>query len=132
MTSRAFIAGCLGTSLTPDERAFFRDARPWGFILFKRNTQDPAQVAALTAQMRDCVGWQAPIGALGKMVSGRFSLSCGVFSLDGGPSVRVALAPMPGAPRGNVMDAVHIVLEKLREGGADKIIARSQHEFSPT
>ena len=27
MTSRAFIAGCLGTSLTPDERAFFRDAR---------------------------------------------------------------------------------------------------------
>ncbi len=41
MTSRAFIAGCLGTSLTPDERAFFRDARPWGFILFRRNTQIP-------------------------------------------------------------------------------------------
>ncbi|KQU51301.1 beta-hexosaminidase [Bosea sp. Leaf344] len=61
MTSRAFIAGCLGTSLTPDERAFFRDARPWGFILFKRNTSDPEQVAALTAQMRDCVGWHAPI-----------------------------------------------------------------------
>lgn len=61
MTSRAFIAGCLGTSLTPDERAFFRDARPWGFILFKRNTRDPEQVAALTAQMRDCVGWHAPI-----------------------------------------------------------------------
>ncbi len=61
MTSRAFIAGCLGTSLTPDERAFFRDARPWGFILFRRNTQDPAQVAALTAQMRETVGWHAPI-----------------------------------------------------------------------
>ena len=45
MTSRAFIAGCLGTSLTPDERAFFRDARPWGFILFRRNTQSPEQVA---------------------------------------------------------------------------------------
>ena len=56
MTSRAFIAGCLGTSLTPDERAFFRDARPWGFILFRRNTQDPAQVAALPAQMVDAVG----------------------------------------------------------------------------
>ena len=61
MTSRAFIAGCLGTSLTPDERAFFREARPWGFILFRRNTQSPAQVAALTAEMRDCVGWHAPI-----------------------------------------------------------------------
>lgn len=61
MTSRAFIAGCLGTSLTPDERAFFREAKPWGFILFRRNTQDPAQVVALTAALRECVGWQAPI-----------------------------------------------------------------------
>jgi beta-N-acetylhexosaminidase len=61
MTSRAFIAGCLGTSLTQDERVFFRDARPWGFILFKRNTQSPEQVAALTAQMRETVGWHAPV-----------------------------------------------------------------------
>ncbi len=61
MTSRAFIAGCLGTSLTQDECAFFREARPWGFILFKRNTQSPEQVAALTAEMRATVGWHAPI-----------------------------------------------------------------------
>jgi beta-N-acetylhexosaminidase len=61
MTSRAFIAGCLGTSLTADERAFFREAQPWGFILFRRNTQDPAQVAALTAELRRAVGWHAPI-----------------------------------------------------------------------
>ncbi|MGO4673771.1 beta-N-acetylhexosaminidase [Bosea sp. 2YAB26] len=61
MKSRAFIAGCLGTSLTPDERAFFRDARPWGFIVFKRNTQTPEQTAALTAEMREAVGWHAPI-----------------------------------------------------------------------
>jgi beta-N-acetylhexosaminidase len=61
MTSRAFIAGCLGTSLTAVERAFFRDARPWGFIVFKRNTQSPEQVAALTAEMRETVGWHAPI-----------------------------------------------------------------------
>ena len=61
MTSRAFIAGCLGTSLTADERAFFRDARPWGFIVFKRNTQTPEQTAALTAEMRETVGWHAPI-----------------------------------------------------------------------
>ncbi len=61
MTSRAFIAGCLGTSLTSGERAFFREARPWGFILFRRNIHSPAQVAALTAQLRDSVGWQAPV-----------------------------------------------------------------------
>lgn len=61
MTSHAFIAGCLGPRLTSEERAFFRDAQPWGFILFRRNTQDPEQVAALTAEMRDCVGWHAPV-----------------------------------------------------------------------
>ena len=40
MTSRAFIAGCSGFELTPDETAFFRDAKPWGFILFKRNVDN--------------------------------------------------------------------------------------------
>jgi beta-N-acetylhexosaminidase len=45
--TRAFIAGCSGTTLTPDEVAFFRDAAPWGFILFKRNIDHPEQVRAL-------------------------------------------------------------------------------------
>src|SRR3712207_8318495 len=35
--TRAFIVGCSGLALTPEETAFFRDAAPWGFILFKRN-----------------------------------------------------------------------------------------------
>jgi beta-N-acetylhexosaminidase len=61
MNSRAFIAGCAGQTLSPDERAFFRDASPWGFILFGRNTDNPAQVAALTAELRETVGWRAPI-----------------------------------------------------------------------
>jgi beta-N-acetylhexosaminidase len=52
----AFIAGCSGPELTPDERAFFRDAAPWGFILFRRNVETPAQVAALTAELRAAVG----------------------------------------------------------------------------
>jgi beta-N-acetylhexosaminidase len=52
----AFIVGCSGPELTPDERAFFRDAEPWGFILFKRNIGTPAQVAALTADLRASVG----------------------------------------------------------------------------
>lgn len=61
MGSRAFIAGCAGHVLTADERAFFRDASPWGFILFGRNTDNPAQVSALTASLRETVGWHAPI-----------------------------------------------------------------------
>lgn len=62
MASRAFIAGCSGTSLTADERAFFRDARPWGFILFRRNIDTPEQVRALTDALRETVGQaDAPI-----------------------------------------------------------------------
>ena len=52
MTSSACILGCSGPKLTPEERAFFRDVRPWGFILFKRNVETPAQVRALTDSLR--------------------------------------------------------------------------------
>lgn len=38
------------------ERDFFRDAKPWGFILFARNISDSAQVIALTEELRDTVG----------------------------------------------------------------------------
>ncbi len=62
MTARAFIVGCSGLEITPDERAFFRDADPWGFILFKRNIDSPEQVRALTASLREIIGREdAPI-----------------------------------------------------------------------
>ena len=62
MTSRALILGCAGKTLSPEEAAFFREVRPWGFILFKRNIGTPAEVRALTAALRDCLGRdQAPI-----------------------------------------------------------------------
>src|ERR687885_2551853 len=56
MTTRAFIAGCSSLELTPDEAAFFKDADPWGFILFKRNVDAPGQVRALCDALRECVG----------------------------------------------------------------------------
>src|ERR687890_1586393 len=56
MTTRAFIAGCSGLTLAPDEAAFFRDAQPWGFILFKRNVDTAEQVRALCSALRECVG----------------------------------------------------------------------------
>jgi len=61
MTASAFICGSSGPVLGADEAAFFRDARPWGFILFKRNCEHPDQIRALTAAMRDAVGCDAPI-----------------------------------------------------------------------
>jgi beta-N-acetylhexosaminidase len=55
MRSRA-IYGCAGTVLSAPEREFFREVRPWGFILFARNVSDSAQVKALVEQLRDTVG----------------------------------------------------------------------------
>src|SRR4051812_37622711 len=55
MSTRAFITGISGLELTADERAFLRAERPWGFILFKRNIESPAQVAALVQSLRDAI-----------------------------------------------------------------------------
>ena len=55
MRTRA-IYGCAGTTLGEDERAFFRDAKPWGFIVFGRNVADPDQLRALVSEMRAAVG----------------------------------------------------------------------------
>ena len=54
MRSRA-IYGCAGPSLLAAEQAFFRAVKPWGFILFARNIQNPAQIKKLVADLRDTV-----------------------------------------------------------------------------
>ena len=60
--SLAAIFGCAGETLSDDERAFFRQADPLGFILFRRNCRSPGQVRALTAALRDAVGRaEAPV-----------------------------------------------------------------------
>jgi beta-N-acetylhexosaminidase len=46
------IFGLAGLVLTDDERAFFREADPAGYILFGRNVQDRAQLRALTGELR--------------------------------------------------------------------------------
>jgi beta-N-acetylhexosaminidase len=59
--ARAFITGLAGVSLTEAERAFLREAQPWGAILFQRNIDAPEQVRRLTASVRAELGWNAPI-----------------------------------------------------------------------
>src|SRR6201992_265162 len=56
MNTRAFITGIAGTELSAEEREFIRSERPWGFILFKRNVDTPAQVARLVAELRSVNG----------------------------------------------------------------------------
>ena len=53
---QAAIYGLEGLELNDAERSFFRDANPSGYVLFKRNCEDPDQVLRLTNSLRDLSG----------------------------------------------------------------------------
>src|SRR5882724_12086811 len=55
MNTRAFITGVSGPELSAGEREFMRSERPWGFILFKRNIEAPAQVSSLVRELRESI-----------------------------------------------------------------------------
>ena len=62
MSTRAFITGVSGTELNAAERAFIGSERPWGFILFKRNIETPAQLSHLVQELRFSLGIpEAPV-----------------------------------------------------------------------
>src|SRR5438445_10385128 len=61
MAVHAFISGLAGATLAPAERAFLREREPWGFIIFARNIETPAQLSRLIASARDAVGRDAPV-----------------------------------------------------------------------
>ena len=58
---RAFITGLAGPVLTADERAFLREAQPWGFILFQRNIAGPEPLRGLIDGVRTTLGRSAPV-----------------------------------------------------------------------
>src|SRR5438270_1352692 len=58
---KGLITDVTGLTITPQERAFLRDADPWGFILFKRNVGTPEQARALVDSIREAVGRDAPV-----------------------------------------------------------------------
>jgi beta-N-acetylhexosaminidase len=55
--------GLAGTELSDAERSFFAGLDPAGYILFKRNVADPAQLRALTDSLRTLAG-RDPTGEL--------------------------------------------------------------------
>jgi len=57
----ATILGCAGPRLSPAEARLFAEARPWGFILFRRNVVDADQTRALVGDLRAVVGRAAPV-----------------------------------------------------------------------
>src|SRR6478752_4645663 len=61
MAPRAFITGLAGLTLSDAERAFLREARPWGLILFKRNIGDRNQVTGLVGEVLHELGRDIPV-----------------------------------------------------------------------
>ena len=61
MAFGATILDAEGLRLTPEEKRFFAQAQPFGFILFARNIDTRDQVRALTAELREAVGRDCPI-----------------------------------------------------------------------
>jgi beta-N-acetylhexosaminidase len=55
MPASAAIYGCQGIALTEEESSFFREVKPFGFILFARNCADPEQVRSLCASLRETI-----------------------------------------------------------------------------
>ena len=58
---KSVIFGCGGLVLKREEVKFFSSVNPWGFILFKRNIENPTQLRALTDSIRNTVGRDVPI-----------------------------------------------------------------------
>lgn len=58
---KACIFGCATTTLSQEERRFFQDSNPFGFILFAWNCQDRDQLRRLVTDLRESVGREAPV-----------------------------------------------------------------------
>jgi beta-N-acetylhexosaminidase len=58
---RAFITGVAGPVLTDEERAFVRDAEPWGLIIFRRNVATPEALRRLIGDFRTILGRECPV-----------------------------------------------------------------------
>src|SRR6185312_15246161 len=50
-----------GLEISANERAFLREAEPWGLIIFKRNIETPEQVSAIVRSFRNLAGREAPV-----------------------------------------------------------------------
>ncbi len=86
------IFGVSGLELTAEERDFFKAADPLGYILFKRNCGDRAQMKALTDSLRD--------------LSGRADLPI-LIDQEGGRVARMQPPEWPAFPAGAAFDALY-------------------------
>ncbi len=102
------IFGIAGAALTADERAFFADADPAGYILFKRNTIDRQQVRALTDSLRE--------------LSGRADVPI-LIDQEGGRVARMGPPEWPEFPSAQAFDALY---EKAPMSAIEAVRANAQ------
>ena len=57
----ACIYSLSGTELTQKERDLFKQANPFGFILFKRNIESPDQLRGIVSELKELVGRDCPV-----------------------------------------------------------------------
>ncbi|MGC4251881.1 MAG: beta-N-acetylhexosaminidase [Sphingobium sp.] len=88
------IFGLSGETITPDERAFFAEAEPAGYILFRRNIADKAQLRALTDDLRS--------------LHGRDDLLI-MIDQEGGRVARMQAPVWPAFPPGAIFDRLYDV-----------------------
>lgn len=112
----ATIFGCAGPALLPDEAAFFRDADPFGFILFARNVETPDQVSRLTAALREAVGREAPV--LVDQEGGRVQRLRAPHWREWLPPLDQVAASGPDAARGMALRS-RVIAHELRAVGID-------------
>ncbi|NIJ36584.1 beta-N-acetylhexosaminidase [Sphingopyxis panaciterrae] len=86
------IFGLSGLMLTDDERAFFRDSDPAGYILFGRNIENREQVRRLTDDLRS--------------LDGRSNLPI-LIDQEGGRVARMKAPEWPDFPSGAAFDALY-------------------------
>ncbi|MBO9695594.1 MAG: beta-N-acetylhexosaminidase [Sphingopyxis sp.] len=86
------IFGLSGLTLTDDERAFFRDSDPAGYILFGRNIENRGQLRRLTDELR--------------ALDGRANLPI-LIDQEGGRVARMKSPEWPLFPSGAAFDALY-------------------------
>jgi beta-N-acetylhexosaminidase len=113
----ATILGLEGPILEADEALFFEIAQPWGFILFARNIESPAQLRRLTRDLRGAVGRDAPI--LIDQEGGRVARMRAPHWREWPPALDQMQAVGPEAgPRAMYLRA-RLIAEELRAVGID-------------
>jgi beta-N-acetylhexosaminidase len=90
--TQAAIYGLAGTKLSGEERSFFRDSKPAGYILFRRNCETRRQLRALTDSLRALEGHdEVPI----------------LIDQEGGRVARMRPPEWPAFPSGEAFDRLY-------------------------